>query len=68
MLMKIQVNGDFLEVAKSATVAELVAQLGLQDKYVAVERNRQVVPKKLWGETHLETDDVCEVVSLVGGG
>ena len=35
---------------------------------IAVERNGEIVPKRLYGETVLQDNDVIEVVSFVGGG
>lgn len=66
--MKISVNGEIVELGDNATVADLVAQLDLAGQYVAVERNRGVVPRAAWPNTILTEGDVCEVVSLVGGG
>ncbi|MGL4943547.1 MAG: sulfur carrier protein ThiS [Thermoguttaceae bacterium] len=66
--MKINVNGETVELGDNATVADLVAQLDLAGQYVAVERNRCVIPRAMWPETTLAEGDVCEVVSLVGGG
>jgi len=64
----ITVNGETRTVAPNATVRDLVQQLGLADAAVAVEVNRDVVPRRLHGETELSDGDVLEVVTLVGGG
>ena len=46
--MKIQINGQDKEVS-AATVAELVEQLGLKGDRVAIELNRDIVPRAKWG-------------------
>ena len=66
--MKIQVNGDPREVAEGLTVAELVVELGLTEGPVAVERNREVVPRAEHRSTALVEGDVLEIVHFVGGG
>lgn len=67
--MKLQVNGESFDLpADSATVAQLVQQMGLSGQPVAVEVNRQLVPKRRHAEAALHEGDVIEVVTLVGGG
>ncbi len=66
--MKIEVNGEGVEVADGATVADLVGQLGLAGRSVAVERNLEIVPRAQHGGTQLEEGDRLEIVTLVGGG
>jgi sulfur carrier protein len=52
----------------SATVAELVRELALEGKRVAVERNGEIVPKSRHAQTALSSGDRIEVVAAVGGG
>ena len=66
--MRVQVNGQPREVADGITVAALLAELGLRDGPVAVERNREIVPRAQHGETPLCAGDELEVVQFVGGG
>lgn len=66
--LEITVNGDRLTVPDGTTVTELVALLGLGDRTVAVERNREVVPRATHGSAILQAGDVLEIVSFVGGG
>ena len=65
--MRIQVNGDTREVA-SRTILDLVGELGLDPRKVAVERNLEIVPKSLHGKTALAEGDRIEMVVFVGGG
>jgi thiamine biosynthesis protein ThiS len=63
----IVVNGRAAEVA-AATVEALVAELGLRGERVAVERNRELVPRRRWAETPVAPGDQIEIVQMVGGG
>lgn len=65
--MKIQLNGEDREVS-ATTVAELVVELGLEKRMLAVERNLEVVPKSQYADTALEEGDRLEVVHMIGGG
>jgi thiamine biosynthesis protein ThiS len=67
-LIRISVNGQSREVARGTTVAALVVELKLPSKFLAVERNRDVVPRARHAETVLADGDQLEVVTLVGGG
>ena len=66
--MQIQLNGQQHEIAAGATIAELLAELELDPKYLAVERNLELVPRAKHAQTTLAEDDRLEVVTLVGGG
>jgi len=66
--IEITVNGELRRVRAGLTVADLIASLGLTDRKVAVERNRDVVPRARHREECLQAGDRLEVVTLVGGG
>lgn len=66
--IEITVNGGLRRVRAGLTVADLIADLGLADRRVAVERNRDVVPRARHREERLQAGDRLEVVTLVGGG
>lgn len=66
--MEITLNGEPRTVAPGLTVAELIAELDLQPKFLAVERNLQVVPLPRHTDCRLEPGDRIEIVTLVGGG
>lgn len=65
--MKIVFNGKPADVA-ATTLEGVLAEMGLVDQRVAVERNRQLVPRRLWSQTPVAAGDAIEVVQLVGGG
>ena len=63
------VNGS-VHVCRNAspTVADLVRELALDGKRVAVERNGEIIPKSAHAMTTLAAGDRVEVVAAVGGG
>lgn len=66
--MKLTVNGNMQILMDGSTVVALLRQLDLADKFVAVEVNRELVPKARHGEHILTEGDRVEIVTLVGGG
>lgn len=62
------INGQRRSVNAGTTVLALIAELGLDGKRVAVERNREVVPRAQHATTLLAEGDRLEVVTFVGGG
>lgn len=62
------INGEAKSVTRGTTVEKLIAELGLGDRKVAVERNRMVVPRAEHAATELAEGDRLEVVTFVGGG
>ena len=71
--MKLHINGNEGEYAplageSSLTIAGLISLLGMKSDRVAVELNRDVVPRDRWSETGLNEGDRLEVVHFVGGG
>lgn len=67
-MIDIVVNGEPRRVAAGATVTALLAVLGLGERRVAVERNREVVPRAEHARTVLAAGDHLELVTFVGGG
>ena len=66
--IQVVVNGESHEIPAGTTVSELIARLGLGGRPVAVERNREVVPRARHPETALAEGDRVELVTFVGGG
>ena len=64
----ITVNGEPRQIPGPATVADLLAQIGLDLRKVAVERNLEIVPRSTLGEVRVEDGDDYEIVTFVGGG
>ena len=66
--MKITVNGTERTCADSALVTDLLAELDLIGRRVAVERNGEIVPRSLHASVMLQPGDQIEIVVAVGGG
>lgn len=69
--MNLIVNGDpytFNDSADTVTVADLVAELDLTGRRLAVEVNREIVPKSEHDTHTLQEGDAVEVVHAIGGG
>ncbi len=66
--MRIQLNGEPREVPESWSIADLLVDLKIENRYCAVERNRSVVPREQHAACSLQEGDQIEVVTLVGGG
>ncbi len=67
--MNLIINGESREFSESPlSLAELVEKLGMKADRVAVELNRQIVPREQWPSTPLKDGDRLEIVHFVGGG
>ena len=66
--MTLTINGEQKAMSGVSTVAALVAQLGLDARKVAVERNLEIVPRSAYGQTALADGDRIEIVHCIGGG
>jgi sulfur carrier protein len=67
--MKLHINGEerTFDIAVP-TLATLVESLGMKSDRVAIELNRDIVPRDRWAQTNLNDGDKLEVVHFVGGG
>ena len=66
--MQISLNGEERTFEGVADVAALVAQLGLDPRKVAIERNLEIVPRSTYAATPLADGDRIEIVTFIGGG
>jgi len=66
--VRLTVNGEERSFEGVATIAALVAALGLETRKLAVERNLAIVPRSAFGATALADGDRIEIVAFVGGG
>jgi len=63
----IHINGEDRAV-RAGTLAELVAEMGLEKRMIAIECNLEVVPKSQYDSTVLKNGDRIELVHMIGGG
>ncbi len=66
--MQISVNGKLRDVTGSVTIRAVLNELGFGDRLVAVELNREIVPRAEHGERVVAPGDSLEIVHFVGGG
>ena len=66
--LRLRVNGEAVLAAPGSTVVDLLRQLDLDSRRVAVERNREIVPRAEHGTRALADGDELEIVTFVGGG
>ena len=66
--MRLTVNGERREAPEGVDLAAFLESIGVVPAKVAVERNREIVPRSRYGEVILEDADQLEIVQFVGGG
>jgi thiazole synthase len=66
--MNVIINGEDRSIDGATTVEQLLGNLGLDGRKVAVERNLEIVPKSQYGEVALSDGDKFEIVHFIGGG
>jgi len=68
LTMNLVINGEDRIFSSISSLSDLVTQLGLKADRVAVELNRELVPRDRWPQTQLADGDKLEIVHFVGGG
>jgi thiamine biosynthesis protein ThiS len=66
--MTVTINGESRDVPEGLTVLALLERLGINSERVAIERNRDILPRARWSETQVQPNDTFEIVHFVGGG
>ena len=67
-MIDIEVNGELRRVDTWTTLDQLVEELQVPGKAVALAVNRSVVPRQLWRQRVLLAQDKIEIVRAIGGG
>jgi thiamine biosynthesis protein ThiS len=68
MNLTLTLNGETRSFAGPLSVAGLLAALGLDSRKIAVERNKEIVPRSSYAATELTEGDSLEIVHFIGGG
>jgi sulfur carrier protein len=68
LMIQVIVNGAAQRFERPLAVADLISQLALAGKRVAIEKNGEIVPKSAHGATLVADGDRLEIVVAVGGG
>jgi sulfur carrier protein len=64
----LQVNGESRTCSPQTQLPQLLEQLGLNPRLVAVEYNGEILHRQFWSETQMQEGDRIEIVTIVGGG
>ncbi|HIK10267.1 MAG TPA: thiamine biosynthesis protein ThiS [Oscillatoriaceae cyanobacterium M33_DOE_052] len=64
----LQVNGAEATCAQYTKLPELLEQLGLNPRLIAVEYNGEILHRQFWANTEIQAGDKLEIVTIVGGG
>jgi sulfur carrier protein len=64
----LQVNGESRTCSPQTHLPQLLEQLGLNPRLVAVEYNGEIVHRQFWSQTQMQEGDTIEIVTIVGGG
>ena len=66
--MIIQVNGEKHSFQDSITIRELISNLKLDPRKIAIEYNLEILPRSLYESTLIKDNDKIEIVHFIGGG
>ena len=66
--MEITLNGASRSIPDQTSCQDLIHSLGLADKRLAVEINREIIPRSCFEEHLLRPGDSVEIVHAIGGG
>ncbi len=66
--IKIQVNGESHTCVAQTPLPELLTQLKLNPRLIAVEYNGEILHRQYWADTPMQSGDRLEIVTIVGGG
>lgn len=64
----IQVNGEDHTCGAAMALPEVLTQLELNPRLIAVEYNGEILHRQYWAETQMQSGDRLEIVTIVGGG
>jgi sulfur carrier protein len=67
-LITLEVNGEAHTCKAGILLPDLLTQMGLNPRLVAVEYNGEILHRQYWSETSMQSGDRLEIVTIVGGG
>ncbi len=67
-LVTITVNGDVRTVSAQTKLPQILEEMGLNPRLLAVEYNGEILHRQFWQETEVVEGDKLEIVTIVGGG
>ncbi|MEM7401730.1 MAG: sulfur carrier protein ThiS [Pseudomonadota bacterium] len=66
--MEIIINGEVKSVQEKLTAMQLLKDLGMAEKKLALEVNQEVVPRRMLAHHLLQAGDTVEIIHAIGGG
>ena len=66
--MHITINGSQENYPTDTAVSQLLNQLNLQDKRIALEINKEIIPRSEYDQHILNDGDIVEIIHAIGGG
>lgn len=66
--MKITINGENHALYEPTSLKQLISELGLDNKRLALEVNQAIVPRSEYADYLLRDGDKVEIVQAIGGG
>ena len=66
--VKVMINGEAHEFDNSLSLPELLEQIGMNPRLIAIEYNGEILHRQFWVETRIKNGDRLEIVTIVGGG
>lgn len=67
-MIELQVNGESQTYPIGTSLPDLLTQIGLNPRLVAVEYNGEILHRQLWDTTTVQAGDRLEIVTIIGGG
>jgi sulfur carrier protein len=67
-MVELQVNGETRTCSPQTTLPQLLVQMGLNPRLLAVEYNGEILHRQFWEQTEIRSNDRLEIVTIVGGG
>lgn len=66
--MKVILNGKEKEIKENETISDMLKELNIKEKMVAVEINLKIIDKKEFKNVFIKENDKIEIVHFMGGG
>ncbi|MCW6036477.1 sulfur carrier protein ThiS [Spirulina subsalsa FACHB-351] len=67
-LITLEVNGESVSCPANISLPQLLTQLDLNPRLIAIEYNGEILHRQYWEATIIQTGDRLEIVTIVGGG
>lgn len=67
-MIEFHLNGERMRINTDASVEEFLRAQGFELKFIAIERDREILPRALWTQAKMSEGKSYEIVRFVGGG